>query len=186
MRATSLRFSESPMVPDTSQGCNAIMPGCPQPGLALMSLSFRGLPCEWTLLRGHPEAGRCPRTRAHVVICGLRVATCLRRAAWRADDPQGLNRAFLPQKRVALNWASQVALVVKNPPANSGDRRDAGLIPESGRLPGGGHGNPLRCSSLVNPMDRGAWWAAAHGVAESDRTAHMHKKLNCQSGAGLK
>ena len=38
---------------------------------------------------------------------------------------------------------SQVALVVKNPPANAGDIRDAGLIPGSGRFPGGGHGNPL-------------------------------------------
>ena len=40
--------------------------------------------------------------------------------------------------------ASQVALVAKNPPANIGDKRNAGLIPELGRSPGGGHGNPLR------------------------------------------
>ena len=53
----------------------------------------------------------------------------------------------------------QVALVVKNPPANTGDIRDKGLIPGSGRYPGGGHGNPLQYSSLENPMDRGAWWA---------------------------
>ena len=39
--------------------------------------------------------------------------------------------------------APQVTLVVKNPPANAGDLRDAGLIPGSGRSPGGGHGNPL-------------------------------------------
>ena len=37
-------------------------------------------------------------------------------------------------------------------------------IPESGRSPGGGHGNPLQCSCLENPMDRGAWWAAVHRV----------------------
>ena len=43
----------------------------------------------------------------------------------------------------AYIWASQVALVVKNPPANSGDVRDVGLVPGSGRTPGGGHGNPL-------------------------------------------
>ena len=36
---------------------------------------------------------------------------------------------------------------------------DTGLIPGSGRSPGGGHGNPLQCSCLENPMDRGAWWA---------------------------
>ena len=43
-------------------------------------------------------------------------------------------------------WASQVALVVKNPPANEGDVRYVGLIPGSGRSPGGGHGNPLQYS----------------------------------------
>ena len=43
--------------------------------------------------------------------------------------------------------------VVKNPPASAGD---AGLIPGSGRSPGGGHGNPLQCSCLENAMDRGA------------------------------
>ena len=58
-------------------------------------------------------------------------------------------------------------LVVKNPPANAGDVRDAGSIPGSGRFPGGGHGNPLQYSCLENPMDRGAWWAIIHGVAKS-------------------
>ena len=60
-------------------------------------------------------------------------------------------------------WASQLALVVKNPPASAGDVRDLGLIPGSGRSPGGGHGNPLQYSCLENPMDRGAWWATVHG-----------------------
>ena len=41
------------------------------------------------------------------------------------------------------NWGSHMALVVKNPPANAGDVRDASLIPRSGRSPGGGQGNPL-------------------------------------------
>ena len=66
-----------------------------------------------------------------------------------------------------LFGASQVALVVKNPPANAGDIRDVGSVPGSGRSPGGGHGNPLQCSCLENPMHRGAWWAAVHRVAES-------------------
>ena len=57
--------------------------------------------------------------------------------------------------------------MVENPAANVGDLRDTGLIPGSGRSPGGGHGNPLQCSSLENPMDRGAWWAAVHRVAKS-------------------
>ena len=52
--------------------------------------------------------------------------------------------------------ASQVVLVVKNPPANAGDVRDVGLIPGWGRSPGEGHGNPLQYSCLENPMDRGA------------------------------
>ena len=64
-------------------------------------------------------------------------------------------------------WASQVALVVKNPPANAGDIRDTGLIPVSGRSPGGGHGNPLQYSCLENPMNRGAWQAAVHGFTKS-------------------
>ena len=50
-------------------------------------------------------------------------------------------------------WASQVALVVKDPPANAGDIREIGLIPGLGRSPGGGHGTPLQYSCLENPMD---------------------------------
>ena len=66
--------------------------------------------------------------------------------------------------------ASQVELVVKNPPVNARDIRDAGLIPAWGRSPGGGHGNPLQYSCLENPMDRGGWWATVHRVTESDTT----------------
>ena len=53
--------------------------------------------------------------------------------------------------------------MVKNPPANAGDIRDAGLE----RPPGGGHGNPLQYSCLENPMDREAWEATVHGVVKS-------------------
>ena len=56
-------------------------------------------------------------------------------------------------------WASQVALVVKNLDTNTGDIRDTGVIPGSGRSPGEGHGNPLQYSCLESPMDRGAWQA---------------------------
>ena len=44
---------------------------------------------------------------------------------------------------------------------------DLGLIPGSGRSPGGGHGNPLQYSCLENLMDRGAWWATVHGVTKN-------------------
>ena len=60
-----------------------------------------------------------------------------------------------------------MVLVVKNPPANAGGIRDTGLIPGSGRSPGGGHGNLLQYTCLMNPMDRGAWWATVHRVAQS-------------------
>ena len=60
-----------------------------------------------------------------------------------------------------------VALVVKSPPANAGNARDAGLIPESGRTPGVGNGNPFQCSCLKNSIDRGAWWTIVHEVAKS-------------------
>ena len=60
---------------------------------------------------------------------------------------------------LVVQRASQVALVVKNPPVDSGDTRDTGLIPGSGRSPGVGDGNPLQYSCQENPMGRGAWQA---------------------------
>ena len=66
-----------------------------------------------------------------------------------------------------------MALVVENLPANAGDARGAGLIPELGTSPGGGNGNPLQYSYLENPMDRGAWWAAVCGVTELDMTERI-------------
>ena len=88
-----------------------------------------------------------------------------------------------------ISWASQVALVVKNLPANARDIRDVGsifpggsdgkefacsagdlsLIPGLGRSPREANGNPLQYSSLENSMDRGAWRAPVHGVAKSQR-----------------
>ena len=52
-----------------------------------------------------------------------------------------------------------MALVVKNPPANAGDKRDGGSVTGLGRSSGEGHGNPLQYSCLEDLMDRGAWWA---------------------------
>ena len=72
-----------------------------------------------------------------------------------ADGPRlhSLVRAHITEHQ----GASQGALVVKNPPANPGDLREAALIPGPGRSPGG-HGSPLQYSRLENPMDRRAWW----------------------------
>ena len=64
-------------------------------------------------------------------------------------------------------WASQVALVVKNPPANTGYAGDVNSISVSGRSPGGGNGNPLQFSCLENPMDRRSWWPTVHRVVQS-------------------
>ena len=54
-------------------------------------------------------------------------------------------------------------------PANAGDIKDAGSICGLGRSPGGGHGNPLQCSPLGNPMHRRVWWTTVHGASNSWR-----------------
>ena len=83
-----------------------------------------------------------------------------------------------------LRGGCQVALVVKNPPANAGDVRDACSIPGLGRSPGGGLGNPVQYSYLKNPMDRGAWQAVVLGVEKSWTrlkrlsTAHLWRERN--------
>ena len=68
------------------------------------------------------------------------------------------------------NGASQVALVVKNPLANARDKSVMYLIPGSGRSLGGRHDNPLQYSCLENALDRGAWRATVHKIAESNMT----------------
>ena len=74
--------------------------------------------------------------------------------SWSSDDGLGYH----------VDYLTQVALVVKNLPANAGDTSS---IPEPGRSPEGGHGNSLQYSGLENPTDSGAWWATVHGVAKS-------------------
>ena len=65
--------------------------------------------------------------------------------------------------------ASQVMLMIKNPPANVGDAGDMGSIPAPGRSPGARHGNPLQYSCLENLTDKGAWQAIINrGHKESD------------------
>ena len=66
--------------------------------------------------------------------------------------------------------------VVKNLPANAGDARDRGSIPGFGRSPGVRNGNAYQHSCLENPVDRGAWVAAVHGVAESWTRLSTHTR----------
>ena len=72
--------------------------------------------------------------------------------------------------------------MVRTLPANAGD---VGSIPESGRSPGEGHGNPLQYSCLENPMDRGACWAAVHRVAKSRKRLERLIMHACISGQYL-
>ena len=72
--------------------------------------------------------------------------------------------------------------VVKNLPANAGGVGDPGSIPGLGRSPGGGNGNLLQYSCLENLMDRGAWQATVHGVAESRTRLHRHALMLRQKG----
>ena len=64
--------------------------------------------------------------------------------------------------------------MVKNLPASPGDARDVGSIPRSGISTGVGNGNPLQCSGLENPMNRGAWRATGHGLVMTEHT-HTHR-----------
>ena len=67
-----------------------------------------------------------------------------------------------------------MTLVVKNTPANAGDARGMGLIPESGRSSGVGNSNPLQYSCLENSTDVGVWQATVHGVAKRQTGLSMH------------
>ena len=82
--------------------------------------------------------------------------------------PKNINmgRVYLFGWGRGVAMAFQVALVLKNLPANTRDLRDMRLIPGSGRSPGRGHGNPFQYSCLENPPDRAAWQAMAHRVTE--------------------
>ena len=95
--------------------------------------------------------------------------------AWRilwTEDPGGQQsmgcREWNTTEQLTLDLeAAQVALVIKNPPANAGDRRNVGCIPGLGRYPGWEHGNSLQHSFLENPMDWGTLWAPVHRVPKS-------------------
>ena len=96
------------------------------------------------------------------------------------------SEGFFPEPLELQGSLSPEPQLVKNPPANSGDARDTGSIPDSGRSPGVGNGNPLQYSCLENSTDRGAWWATVHGVTKSpevtERTlSHACSHAQCYS-----
>ena len=62
-------------------------------------------------------------------------------------------------------------------PANARNARDEDSVPGLGRSPAVGNGNPLQYSCLENPMDRGTWWAAVHGVTR--RTNKISSQIGC-------
>ena len=87
----------------------------------------------------------------------------------------GQTSAFGAEHALPGGLASQVTLMVKNPPTNSGDIRDVSSVPGWGRSSEVENGNPLQYSCQENPMDRGAW--KVYGVTESNTTEaseHTH------------
>ena len=73
--------------------------------------------------------------------------------------------------------------MVKNLAASAGNIRDTGLVPESGRSPGEGNGNPLQYSGLENPVNRGAWWATFHRVPKRQtrlKRLNTHTQVSTQ------
>ena len=86
---------------------------------------------------------------------------------WSGNYNPTCHEALPKKKQKHENCVWNLALVVKNLPANAGDIRDENSIPGSGRSPGEGHSSPLQYSCLENPMNRGAWWATVHRVTQS-------------------
>ena len=127
------------------------------PGLGRSTGEGKGYPLQYSFLENSTDRGAWQAT-----VCGV------------AENWTQLSDFHSHKDQ----RASQVVLVVKNPPANAGDGRNMGSIPGSGRSCGEGNRNPLQYSCLENPKDRGAWWATVHGVAKSQARL---KRLNMHS-----
>ena len=84
-----------------------------------------------------------------------------------------------------LSWASLVALVVKNSPANAGNLSDSGWISAWGRSSGGERGNALQYSCLENSMDREAWRATVHSAAQSQARLKRFSTQRSTEGSPL-
>ena len=117
-----------------------------------------------------------------------RMATNSSILAWKIPwtaEPGGLQSTG--SQRVRHDWVTNPSdfpggPMVKNLPASVGGIRDSGLIPGSGRSPGGGHGSLLQYSCLENPMGRGAWWPTAQKFRKSWTWQHMTCRTFSQIG----
>ena len=110
---------------------------------------------SWFIYLGQGEQesggfpGRCPRT--FLVDLGVGLSHGEKQMGVRVGSPDLEGAVFKADSFSSCERASQVALMLKNPPANAGNVRDAGSIPRSGRPSGGGRNNPLQYSCLDNP-----------------------------------
>ena len=110
---------------------------------------------------------------------GLRVH--LRWLSWTSALHQIFTDHMLWIRSYTRWWDFPGGTVGKNLPTSAGDTRDLRLIPVLGTCPVG-NGNPLQYSCLENPMDRGAWWATVHGVAESGTQLSDWAQYNASTG----
>ena len=111
----------------------------------------------------------------HTIILSQRIPWTEEPCGLQSMESQSWMIEHTPRNRNMIRGASQVAPVIKNPPANAGDTEDVGLIPGSIRSPRGGKGNSFQYSCLENPMDREAQRFTGHRVAELDMTEQLRK-----------
>ena len=93
----------------------------------------------------------------------------------QASSPELISIQYVTLKHTSQQVHTFIHLdsaSAEDPPANAGDMREAGSVPGLGRPPRGGHGNPLQCSCLENPMDRGAWQATVYKDTGLQRAGH--------------
>ena len=129
------------------------IPGTGEPG-GLLSMASHRVGHNWSDLAAAAAAAEFIKLVSAQLGRSLE-AICF----WVSSSPT--------QPHASCKQASKVALVVKNPPANAGESRDAGSIPGSGISSGVGNGNPPQYSCRENSMDSGAWRAAVHGVPKN-------------------
>ena len=105
---------------------------------------------------------------------------------WNSQEKETKSRKFGKAAKVCLFVGFPGGSSAKNLPANTGDIRDVGSIPGSGRAPGGQHGSPLQYFCLENPRDREAWKAIVHRVAKSQtwlKQLSIHTMIKCTENA---